>query len=333
MTASTQTKKIGEKLLKSIYGEFPPHPVHLSHKNKCINEVYIAGKAIYKEEKIILDLGDKEEVLLIKVVIPKSKLPCPVIIYLSDKGDIPNRFLPLEEIIDRGYGIISVCIDDVAENNGDFKSKICGKIARSRKKKDASGKISVWGWALMRAVDYVSDAEDIDKDTIILAGHGIFSRATMLAGAFDERVKYVIANGIGSYPPTYCVKRAQNGMTVKDFPYLYCPAFVNEPSGDELYALLCGCKDKQVLIGSAEDGYSNHLDEISCIYSVESEHSEKKEKEIPTAPMRINVGSIYYHLRSGTDYFSREDWNIYLDFIDEKIGKKQIIDNNCLHFS
>ncbi len=336
MTVSTQTNERKKKPLKGIYGEIPSRPVHLSHKSECINEDYAAGKAILKDEIIYMDLADKEAKIPIKSVLPKGESPCPVIIFLSDEADIPNRFLPIEEIIDRGYGIISLFVNDISENDGNFKTKICGKIARSRKRKDAAGKIAVWAWALMRALDYATDSDEIDNGKIILAGQGIYARAAMLAAAFDERVSFVIANGIGSYPPTCSERISQRGTVVRDYPYLYSPSFVNDPFGDELCDLLSGCHSRRILMGSAEDGYSNPSYEIECIYSATSESNSKicdMQKEIPTAPLRINKGNISYHLRSGTDYFSREDWNIYLDEIDKKVGKSWFFDNSCLLFT
>lgn len=317
MNKSDSTPEAIRKTLDKIYGRIPPRPEHLSHKNECINEDYAAGKATYKNVEILLEIGGKETIMPIKSVIPKGKLSCPVIVYLSDEENIPNRFLPVEEIIDRGYGIISLFINDISENDGNFKTKISGKIARSRKKKDAAGKIAVWAWALMRVVDYLCNTDDIDKDKIILAGHGIFARATMLAAAFDERVKYVIANGISSYPPTYSAKNAQSCITVRDYPHLYCPSFINEPFGEEFYTLMWSCSSRNILIGASEDGYmSNPSYEINCITELYSEET-KMQKEFLTAPMQIDKENISYHLRSGTDYFSREDWNIYLNFIDK----------------
>ena len=39
---------------------------------------------------------------------------------------------------------------------------------------------------------------------------------------------------------------------------------------------------------------------------------------LPKAGDAFRQGSIGYHLRSGAHYFSREDWNRYMDFLDEK---------------
>lgn len=319
-TDKTETNK---KLLREIYGEIPPRPVHLDYENKYLNENYAAGKAVFIEKNIISDLGERNAEFTVKTVMPKGKFPCPTIIYLSDDKHIPNKFLPLEEIIDRGYGIISVFADDIAENNGNFKAKIASKIARSRKKKSAASKTAIWTWALMRAIDLAYEDTAVDKSKIILASHGVYSRATMLAAAFDNRSRYVIANGLNCYPPLYSEENPKTAECVRDYPYLYCPSFANEPFGDEYYALLEGCNNTNILIGEAEDGYGcdpkKDLRYISTILVENGYDKLEITKEIPTAPMQIEAGNISYHLRVGTDYLSREDWNIYLDFIDKSL--------------
>ena len=315
--------EMNKKLLREIYGEIPQRPVHLDYENKYFNENYAAGKAVFIEKKIILDLGEKNADFTVKTIMPKVDLPCPTVIYLSDEEHIPNRFLPVEEIIDRGYGIISIFADDIAENNGNFKLKLASTIARSRKKKDATGKTAIWAWALMRAVERAYENSEVDKSKIILVAHGIYSRAVMLAAALDDRVSYVIANGLSCYPPLYSKENPKTAESVRDYPYLYCPSFVNEPFGDEYYALLDGCCHINVLIGEAEDGYGSDpvkdLRHISSLLVEKGYDKIETTKEIPTASMQIEVGNISYHLRAGTDYLSREDWNIYLDFIDKNL--------------
>ena len=314
-------KNISDKILQRIYGEIPPRPLHLDYENIITKDNYAAGKAVLTEKRIIMDLGEKNAEFTVMSVMPKSDATCPAIIYLSDEEHIPNRFLPVEEIIDRGYGIISLYAEEIAENNANFKTKMAGKIAKSRKKKSAAGKTAIWAWALIRAVDLAWDSKEIYKRKIIIASHGIYSRAAMLGAALDERVSYVIANGLGCHPSLYSEKEPKTTDAIRDYHYLYCPSFVNEPFGDEFQILLDASYRAKILLGEAEDGYGcDPINDINHIASIVASNGCDKidvPKEIPTAPIRINAGNISYHLRSGTEYFSREDWNIYLDFIDK----------------
>lgn len=320
-------------LAERIYGEIPRRPIHLDFKSKSSDGSFAAGKAELTKYEIILEFAERTVVMPLTAVIPKGRSNIPVIITLTDQSGVPNKFLPAEEIIDRGYAIIHIDAETVAENNADFKAKICGQIARSRKRKAAAGKIAVWAFAVMRAVDLVCDLETIyetiDKSAICVSGQGIYGRAGMLAAAFDGRIDYIIANGIASYPPPYSDKIPKSGITVRDFPYLYCPAFADGPVGDEYTLLLSALSPRKVLVGYAEDGgYCDFEAELDRLYRISEDYYRSQGlsglgeiKEIPTAEGIIQGGEISCHLRQGLDYFSREDWNIYLDFIDSKIRK------------
>ena len=288
----------------NIYGTIPQKPEHLSYVVENIDIEFAAGKATLSSHKMNIDLGEKEIGLNFSSVLPNIDGKCPVVILITDEKSIPNKYLPAEEIIDRGYGIFTLCIDDVVTNDGNFKSGICGHIARSRKKKNASGKLSVLAWAIMRVLDCVCDNNRVDKSVIILAGHGIYARAALLAGAIDDRAGYVIANNIYSFPIPYSEENTKSGITVRDFPYLYSPGFAENPFGDELDVLINSSKAKNIIIGCAGGG----------------EYFDIEYNKI-LALSQNNNGLISYHIRSGSTYFSREDWNLYFDFIDKKLKK------------
>ncbi|MBO7195932.1 MAG: hypothetical protein J6V80_01215 [Clostridia bacterium] len=157
-------------------------------------------------------------------------------------------------------------------------------------------------------MEYVYSLDSTHKDAIILAGHGILARSAMLATGYNDDVGYVIANGLDSRPMPYDNDDKISAISFYDNPHLYCPAFAEMPFGNECSALLSLCIGKSILMASAEDGASNNL----------------VNKIIPTAK-ELKASDIYYHTRPGSDYLSREDWNIYLDIIDSKIGRKTSI--------
>ncbi len=287
-----------------IYGEIPPRPLHLSYGTKSSDVGFAAGKARLTEIEINLDFGEKEAVLPIKAIIPNKDAPCPAIVFLSLEEGVPSKFLPAEEIIDRGYAIINLCVDSVSGVDGDFKSGIGKYIAKSRRKKNAAGKIAIWAWSAMRAVDYLCDRDVVDKDRIIVAGHGISAESALLCGAFNERISCVIAN-----EPFADDFRSASGRE-----YLYCPAFADEPRADGIGLLVGLCRGKKILIGSACDracADSNYeSDLLQKIGVPEVDMSE---------PCMTESATMHYHRRGGGEYFSREDWKYYLDFIEKAI--------------
>ncbi|MBR1970647.1 MAG: hypothetical protein IKA17_09890 [Clostridia bacterium] len=59
--------------------------------------------------------------------------------------------------------------------------------------------ISAWAWGYMRAVDAVTTLDYIDIDNIAISGHSRGGKTVLLAGALDERIRFVNPNGSGTH--------------------------------------------------------------------------------------------------------------------------------------
>lgn len=288
-------------LSENIYGEIPAKPVHLSCDVGEKDEFFAAGKAVLKRHTIICELdGERKISFPITAIIPKEKTNIPAIISAEQNGDLPNKFLPIEEIIDRGYAVFCFNHADICDNTVDFKSKIYKSLA-SRRKKTAPGKIAMWAYAMIRIAEYVYDLDYIDKSRIIFSGHSYLGKSALLAGAFCDKAKFIIANdsyGFGSLSP-------HDSLPVT-MPQMFCPNFAEENSVEhaksEHYSLLLACSDKQVLVGAATDDVRSF---------------PKFESECLNQVKLLNPDFNYhFHTREGSQYFSRQDWNTYLDYID-----------------
>lgn len=60
------------------------------------------------------------------------------------------------------------------------------------------GAIAGWAWAFHRIVDVLPAVRELDASRIAVVGHSRGGKASLLAGALDERVALVAANGSGS---------------------------------------------------------------------------------------------------------------------------------------
>lgn len=290
-------------VIDKIYGEIPPRPLHLSYKTKSSDLGFAAGKAKMSEIEITLDFGEIEALLPITAIVPNRNTPCPAIVFLSRENSVPSKYLPAEEIVDRRYAIINLCIDSVMGNGGSFKSVIGKYISKYRRKKNAPGKIALWAWAAMRAIDYLCDRDIVDKNRIIIAGHGITAESALLCGVYDERVKQIIANEPYANDFGSAVGREN----------LYCPAYADEPRADGTALLITLCRGKKILIGSACDrAYCDNYSEYELLREIGVLCEADMDK-----PCVVENKTTHYHRRSGREYFSREDWNYFLDFLDK----------------
>lgn len=282
--------------IEKIYGEMPKRPEHLSVKTESCDPNFAAGNATLKKQSLIIDLGESEATLNFTAIVPNTEGLYPAIVNLGFESNVPNRYLPAEEIIDRGYGIFHLSIEDITENNANFKSGVASAIARSRRKKTAPGKLTVYAWALGRIVESLMTDEAIDKDHIILSGHGIAAVSALVAANYECKANFVIAND-----PFAAFGGLSKSQFASQMAHLFCPAYADEPIDDPIRELIANCKSKHILIGSATEKPFFDLD---------------YESKITAAANQNSAGKLFYYARGGSEYFSRHDWNRYLDYID-----------------
>lgn len=319
-------------MIEKIYGKMPPRPTHMSYVVDSEDSSYAAGKALLSDYTLFFEFEecpDEIAAIPLKVITPvRDEKRHPVVIYLTDDDLIPSSYLPVEEIIDRGYGIIHLNVNTIYKSTGyndekRYKTPLIKFIAGSRKSKSAIGQVGAWAWTLQRIAELTNHLNGCDK--IIFCGHGKFARAAMLAAGSSEYAKYVIANAPDASLPTYAENIPQSSDATRYHPELYCPAYASSPFGDEYEALINHCKSKYILIGNGDyltqDEHSREYGYL-CRLCINYHHPAGINgieiiKTIPTTPCRIEGERMSYHIRHGTNYFTREDWNIYLDYIDK----------------
>lgn len=296
-------KRLLEELSSRIYGTIPERPTHLSDDFVSEDKHFAAGKAVLKRIKLICDFEGRKKEIPLSVIAPVGKEIQKFIVYLSYDSNIPSRYLPCEEIIDRGYALAILDHSVITKFDGDFKGGIGTHIKITRKRKDAPSKIALWAWGIMRVVDYLCDLDYADKDRITVAAHSLLGKAALLACAFDERIKIVIANdslNMGFAKPMEQV--------AEEYPYLFCPRYIElvergEASADQ-GMLLKLCADRRILVGASEDDpRSNPEGELEQLKSLIADGYSKD--------------NFYYHSRHGSHYLSRDDWNAFLDYLDD----------------
>ena len=309
--------------IEMVYGRLPDKPKHLYSKTEKSNINFARGRASLNEEILIIELENRTLTLPYTSVIPSGGGKYPAIITLEYEKAVPNKYLPAEEIVDRGYAIFSIHIDDVTKQEKSFKTGISPYIHSSRRKKSSPGKIALWAWAAIRMAEHMSSHDNVDSERIIISGHGLMARAAMTAAVYYDATSYVIANNPSASPTPYCKENPKSGLTVCDFSHLYSPAFAEERDTNELELLFSALTEKVLLVGSAEE--SDYFCEYKTLINTHKidektplDSQKASKSKIPTLPYFVRTNNLSYHIRSGTEYFSREDWNIYLDYIDSK---------------
>lgn len=318
------------------YGCIPKKPEHMSVDEVGFDSVFCAGKAPLRMLKFTVTLGEINFSFPVKAVIPNKEGKHPAFVHISLSPNVPDKYMPAEEIADRGYAVFSFCYNDITNDNKNFKSGVAKYLVTNRKKQNSTGKMAIWAWAAMRVMDYIQMLDNIDKENIAVIGHSRLGKASLLTGAFDDRFKYVISNNSGCSGAA--VLRGKTGETLPTLldshSEWFCPRysdyiiFENNLPLDQHF-LLAASAPRHLLIGSAyEDAWSDPESEFIASYLAGNIYERiygipglVHENKIPEPKTVLDKGNICYHIREGVSYLSREDWNIYMNYIDKCMEK------------
>ena len=329
--------KIRKLLSERQYGQIPKKPDHMYVEVSDTYENFAAGIAERKRLTLTFEMEGKCFSIPAISVIPKNKKNCPAFVYMSFEDGDANKYMPTEEIVERGFALFTFCYKDVTSDDGNFKDGIAKHLVSSRRKNTAPGKIALWAWAAMRLMDYVETLGDaIDLDNVAVIGHSRLGKTALLAGGFDERFKHVISNDSGCAGAA--LERGKVGERYdrisRVFPYWFCPAFNRDAAAgvdfpfDQNFLVSLSIP-RHIIIGSAmEDVWADPASEFLTLASLEDVYKLYGKKglihngEIPTKSVILSSGDATYYVREGTHYLSRHDWNTYMDIIESKMGKQ-----------
>ena len=93
--------------LKEEYG---PLPKKLEPSIKIEKDwVDFAGKAVWERVYFTFENEGKSHTVVTHLILPKGQKNIPVFLSLNFQKEVPNKYLPIEEIIDTGFGIFAFC--------------------------------------------------------------------------------------------------------------------------------------------------------------------------------------------------------------------------------
>ena len=332
----SRRQQIIQMLCEEEYGFFPKTHDRLLWQILAEEKNFCAGKVALRKVLLTAVFGKNEFSFPVYVSVPNKKGKHPFFVYINFRDTVPDRYMPLEEICDRGYAVISVCyhdvsVDYIAPNSAGYGEGLGEVLFGSiEKKSNHCGKIAMWAWAASRAMDYAQTLDCLDFNDATVIGHSRLGKTSLLTGVLDERFTCAVSNDSGCSGAA--LSRGKRGETVKDivnqFEYWFCDNYKKyADKEDELpfdqHFLLAAMAPRKVYVASAaEDAWADPVSEfLSCVAA--SEVYEKLGMKGLECPDRLphtgecfHSGAIGYHMRGGTHYLSREDWNKIMDFLE-----------------
>lgn len=318
---------------ENVYGTLPPKPDRVRFEVKEYNPDFCAGKASHSRVEAHCTLGTREFSFPFQAVLPTDGEKHPFFIHINFRPDNPDRYQPTEELVDNGFAVLSFDYNDVTKDDGDFTHGLAGVLYPDGKRKPADpGKIAMWAWAAMRVMDYAESLSDVlDLKRATVCGHSRLGKTALLAAALDTRFAFAYSNESGCSGAA--VTRGKQGERVRNictmFPYWFCENYRQymdreaEMPFDQHY-LVASIAPRKVLVGSAkEDLWADPEAEQLCCMAASSAFPKGfvgPDRAAQPGEMFFD-GDIGYHLRSGTHFYSREDWNRLIRFVNIQCAK------------
>ena len=326
-----EKSEIVDLLLREEYGYLPKAPFLVRAELIERDKKFCAGKAELEIYNLICECPFGEFSFPVRVAMPKSGRPVPAFVHINFRPDVPDKYQPTEEIVDAGYAVLSFCYKEVTSDEGDFTNGLAGLVYPDGKRNpDACGKLGLWAWAAMRVLDFALTLDSIDPHRISVTGHSRLGKTALLAGMLDERFYCAFSNDSGCSGAS--IARGNDGETVKKivdrFPYWFCENYYKYSDNEESmpfdqHFLVAANHPHRVYVASAEDdAWACPKNEfLAC--TLASDFYKKHggvgflhNGEMPECGKPIVGGDVGYHIRKGTHYQSREDWNYYIKYLE-----------------
>lgn len=250
----------------------------------------------------------------------------------ASRGASASRW-PVERIVDRGYALATVYYGDIepdfpdgwklgvrtAFNTDDDTNGYGPKLL---------GSIGVWAWGLSRAMDYLEQDKDIDREHVAVMGHSRLGKTALWAGAQDERFALVISNNSGEGGASLVRRRFGEALhhSVSMVPYWYRQRYGDYAKREselpvDAHMLVALAAPRPVYVASAEEDLwadprgeflaAKHAGPVYALFGLGGVGTD----EMPDLD-RSTGGSVGYHVRTGGHDVTDFDWDQYMNFAD-----------------
>lgn len=347
-----------------MYGESPKENFKVDYKIRTLESEGLPSNADAKEVIATFSKGSAKVEMNILIFLPKaSKKPVPLFVGLNFHGNqivsedksitltenyviksgklgvknntaeessrgIRSKRWPVEDIIKRGYGLATIHCGDLDPDFDDgFKNGIHKLMNANSIKKTST--IATWAWGLSRALDYFEKDEQIDQSKVAVLGHSRLGKASLWAGATDQRFALVISNDSGCGGAALSKRQfgERVGRINTSFPHWFNSKFKEYNNNEDAlpidqHMLISLMAPRPVYVASAQDdqwadprGEYLSIYHSSEVYSLFNTGSFESMNSPEVNSPRIN-GKQGYHMRTGVHDITMYDWDKFMDFAD-----------------
>lgn len=309
--------ELGRIIVDIEYGGMPPVPESVTCELLHANKPKKPEGSKFSSWRVIAGPESKFSFIMTTLV-PAGKGPFPVVI----NGDACWRYVTDEVaamVVERGNALVQ--FNRVAIAPDIYNSDRCSGLYLVYPD-GAYGALSAWAWGYHRCVDALLKMDFVDPDKIAVTGHSRGGKTVLLAGATDERISLTCANNSGAGGAGSYLFQGPESETLADniraIPYWYGPK-LKEYVGREgdlpfdQHFLKSMIAPRALLTTEAlGDLWANPT-------GTRLTHSAAREAYRFFGAER-KIGICY---RDGGHAHGKEDWKVFLDFMDIQFRGKE----------
>ncbi|MDR0333648.1 MAG: acetylxylan esterase [Dysgonamonadaceae bacterium] len=358
---------------QQVYGEVP-EGISVQFRERYSSPDYLDGRATIREFEMLVndEPVPQMHVLLFIPNAQNGKVPLIIgynwngnhtqcsdtMIYKMTEEQILRRILPrrleqtmergqritspsktIERIIDNGYAYITACYweleSDTRERPG--AGGVRALVSNGQPLADnAWGAIAAWAWGMSRMLDLAETIDEIDSTKNAVVGHSRLGKATLWAGASDERIAIATSNDSGTGGSA--LSKRVSGETVRQinerFIHWFCRNFHQYNDNEETlpidqHQLLTLIAPRPLYIASGvRDLWADPLGEYLSVFYANPVYELYGKQPMPYPYTTLppvdtpQIGDIAYHVEDGGHTFSRYDWEQFLLFFDRYLKNR-----------
>ncbi len=328
----TYKEEVKELFLTEEYGHLPEKLVPSVETEE--QGVDFAGKGKWESVFFTFENNGKKHTVRTELILPKNKTDVPLFLYISFSPDVPNKYLPMEEILDNGFGVMTFYYENVTTDNGDFSNGLYGLFSNDGQRCEF-GKISLWSYMASICMDYLETRKEVNSKCVAVAGHSRLGKTAILTSALDDRFILTCSNNSGCCGSAISRGKTEKNETIEAitrvFPWWFSEKFLKYVSNEnalpfDQHLLMSLIAPRYLMIGTAlEDVWADNEGQLlSCKLASYVWTLYGKRGFVDSESNTSIDGEVCYHLRDGTHFMSRYDWNVYMKKFKAIIEERKV---------
>ena len=191
---AARRKEIIHLLCSQEYGFPPAIPEKWSAEIESEDKNYCGGTVTLSKIMLNLELREGNYQFPMYSAIPnRVEKKIPAFVHICFRDNIPDKYMPVEEICDNGFAIFAFCYQDIVPDKKEGLSEGLRSYLQGRKEIPKIAEPLISAWAASRVMDYVQTIDSIDRSKIAVVGHSRLGNR-FVSGGLDPRFSHVISN-------------------------------------------------------------------------------------------------------------------------------------------